>query len=115
MSVSVSSNRKERRAWAKMVRDAREVSAEIVLDEETGESISVGIPDADAINAVYTKRNEGDLFGALAVLLGDDNTQRLRDEAKKIAGEDGRVPITVWRDLMDTVMADLGLAGDPER
>ena len=113
--MSGPSNRKDRRAWAKMVRDAREITAEIVLDEETGESISVGIPDADAINAVYAKRAEGDLFGALGVLLGDDNTQRLRDEAKKIAGEDGRVPITVWRDLMTGVMTDLGLAGDPEQ
>ena len=108
-------NRQQRRAWNKMVRDAREVKAEIVLDEETGETISCGIPDADALDEVARLQSKNDLFGAFGVLLGDDNVARLRDAAKKAAGEDGRVPITVWRDLMNGVMADLGLAGDPEQ
>ena len=68
--MSVPANRKERRAWNRMVRDAREVRAEIVLDEETGESVSCGIPDSDALTEVFAKRAEGDLYGALGVLLG---------------------------------------------
>lgn len=112
--MSLPANRKQRRAWNRMVRDAREVRAEILLDEDTGETISCGIPDADELNEVYKRRNEGDLFGALGVILGQDNLDRLRDEAKRTAGDDGRVPITVWPDLLEQVMDDLGLGGDPE-
>lgn len=106
-------NRAARRAWNSMVRDARAVTAKIQVTEE--ETLEVHVPDADQLTEVFRKRQEGDLFGALAVLLGSqDAVDRLRAVAKDTAGEDGRVPITAWRDLMQQTMADLGLGGDPE-
>lgn len=107
-------NRKARRSWNAMVRDARSVTTEIpVVDDEV---ITVVIPDADALTELFKRRNEGDMFGALGVLLGGEhNVDRLREVAKAEAGEDGRVPITAWRDLMNQTMEDLGLGGNPER
>lgn len=108
-------NRKDRRAWNRMVTDAREVRSEIVLDEDTGETISCPIPDADTLTELASKQAQGDLYGALGILFGEDNVVKLRESAKSAAGDDGRVPITVWRELMNSVMEDLGLGGPPER
>lgn len=86
------------------------------------ESFEVHVPDTDAITAMFAKRNEGDIYAALAVLLGDGDEEegkmrvdRLREEAKKVAGTDGRVPITVWREIMNDTMRDLGLNAPGER
>lgn len=107
-------NRATRRAWNAMVRDARAVTAEIPITED--EVITVNVPDADRLTEVFQKRQQGDLFGALEVLLGSkDHVDRLRAVAAETAGEDGRVPITAWRDLMQQTMKDLGLGGDPEQ
>lgn len=113
-------NRGERRSWDKMVRESRETSTTMWINDE--ESFEVHIPDTDALTALLNKRAEGDIYAALAVLLGDGDEEegkmrvdRLREEAKKVAGTDGRVPITAWRDLMNATMADLGLNVAGER
>lgn len=80
------------------------------------ESIRVYIPDSDTLAEFFTARNRGNLDAALGVLMGVDNVARLKDSAKVLAGEDGRVPITVWRELLEDVMDDLGMGqASPER
>lgn len=106
-------NRHDRRSWDQMVRESRTVTATVDIGPD--ESFTVGIPDTDTLTEVFAKRAEGDIYGSLAVLVGDDNVQRLRDAAKVIAGEDGRVPVTAWRDLVNQLMTDLGLGGSGER
>lgn len=113
-------NRGDRRTWDKMVREAREVSATVWVNDE--ESFDVHVPDTDAIQELFQKRAEGDIYAALAVLFGDGDEEegkmrvdRLREEAKRAAGTDGRVPITVWRDILNATMSDLGLNVSGER
>ena len=112
-------NRKTRRAWDAMVRETREVCTEIVVSDD--EVFVVHIPDTDTLTAVFRRRHDGDMYGALAALIGDGDDEqgrsrvaRLREVAKAAAGEDGRVPITAWRELMNATMKDLGLGGPPE-
>lgn len=105
-------NRAARRSWDQRVREARAHFAEIPMGE--GDPIRVYIPDAETLEEFFTARQRGESFEALGVLIGVDNVARLRDAAKAIAGEDGRVPITVWTDLIGDISADLGMAG-PER
>jgi hypothetical protein len=108
-------NRAARRGWTKRVQEARDVFAEIPMGEDEA-PIKVYIPDTETLEAFFTARHKGSTFGALGALMGEDNVARLRDSAKRAAGEDGRVPITVWRDLLEDVMEDLGLgAANPER
>lgn len=114
-------NRKTRRSWDKIVADARDVFYDLpVVDDET---FRVYVPDVDRLTAMFQKRGEGDIYGALAVLigngedgLGEKRVERLREVAKAAAGEDGRVPISAWRDLLqEELMPGLGLGGPGER
>jgi hypothetical protein len=107
-------NRKDRRSWDQMVHEHREKFAEVAMPD--GDPIKIYIPDAEKLTAFYTTRQRGTLDEALSVLMGEDNTARLQDAAKVAAGSDGRVPVTVWRELLEQVMEDLGMGGtSPER
>lgn len=112
-------NRKTRRAWDQMVRETREITAEVPVTDD--EVFVVHVPDTDTLTEVFQRRGGGDLYGAMAALFGDGDDElgqqrvaRLREVAKAAAGDDGRVPITAWRDLMNSVMADLGLGASGE-
>lgn len=109
-------NRATRRGWDQRVREARSKFAEVPMPDGQ-EPVRVYIPDSDTLTAFFTARQRGDIYAALGVLMGEDNVARLKDAAKVVAGEDGRVPITVWRELLEDIMDDLGMMGpnSPER
>lgn len=98
-------NRKDRRSWNRMVAEARDVTAEVPVSDEPGDVIVVHIPAAEALQELQNLQRKADFAGAVSVLIGKDNFDRLNEAAG------GDVPFTAWRDLIFDVMADLNLGG----
>lgn len=112
MSRPAGMNRAAARGWDARVRDARAKYAEVPMPD--GDPVRVYIPDTDTLTEFFAARQRGNVSEALGVLMGRDNVARLEDAAKVLAGEDGRIPVTVWRELLEDVMDDLGMTS-PER
>ncbi len=94
-----------------MVAEARDVTAEVPVSDEPGDIVEVHIPTAEALQSLQELQRKGDFAGAVSVLIGKDNYERLA-EAQPDA------PFTAWRDLIVDVMQDLNLGGpgaSPER
>ncbi|GAY12034.1 hypothetical protein [Pseudonocardia sp. N23] len=119
-------NRKERRSWNRMVAEARNVTAEIPVTDEPGDVVVVHIPTAESLQSLQELQRKGDFAGAVSVLIGKDNYERLARAARGGARPDddaddkaeGGAPFTAWRDLIVDVMTDLNLGGpgaSPER
>lgn len=102
-STPVKQNRRERRNWDQYVTEAREVFSEIELP--SGEVLTIFIPTADAIENMTAA--EGDLWGQLAAVLGDENCEKFRAVAQD-------VPVTALSNILMDVLEDLGLSGDSE-
>ncbi|MBN9108565.1 MAG: hypothetical protein J0I34_07260 [Pseudonocardia sp.] len=104
-------NRKERRSWNRMVAEARDVEAVVPVSDDPEDVIRVHIPTAEALQSLQELQRKADFAGAMAVLIGKDNFDRL-NEAQPDA------PFTAYRDLIQDVMTDLNLGGpgaSPER
>lgn len=87
-----------------MAAEARETYAEVQVSDDPGDVIRVHIPTAEALQELQGLQRTADFAGAVAVLIGKDNADRLR-EAQPDA------PFTAYRDLIFGVMEDLGLGG----
>ncbi|MER5671161.1 hypothetical protein [Pseudonocardia alni] len=104
MSDKPLANRAQRRHWNKYVADASETYTEIELSEDT--VITVHIPSADRLNEMAEAERNGDLWGQLRCLFGDDF------DAVYEAAHDA--PATALLNLVQDVTRDLGLAPDAE-
>lgn len=96
-------NRRERRNWDQYVSEAREVFSEIELP--SGEVLTIYIPTADALENMTAA--EGDLWGQLAAVLGEENCAKFREVAED-------VPVTALSNILMDVLEDLGLNDDSE-